>query len=134
MFAACAECGLSGGFFFLGGGGGLVFVFLGFFFVFLLLGRRREVGRLYLRSICPFPTIFSFSSSFLADGLILDETCQRANKSKTTNPPAIQGRITKSDRSLEYFLNFNIVLPKNETVHFVFSCLILYYTMLMLLK
>ena len=71
-----------------------------------------------LFSIYLFFPLFSFSFfHFLGDGLN-----ESFNAKQHTNQPfrGMDFKITKSSRILEYSGTFNIVLPGNETVNFVF--------------
>ena len=75
-----------------------------------------------------FPFFLVFFVLSQADGLVLDGISHKAIKSKTTSLPAVQvGKIQNYYiwQDLGIFFNCNIVLPENETVIFVLSCVIL---------
>ena len=99
------------------GNGGCLFLFLFFFFVLFCWGAGGAFGLIDRRSINSFPLFFFSFFLFLVDLLILDEILK-----ETSNPKqqiyqpfrVINSKITKSDRILDFFFKFNIVLPGKE--------------------
>ena len=90
-------------------------------------------GFFFLRYFCSFlSSIFPFlcfsrclSSSFWVTTRHCTEILKEPlNQKQQIFKPCreINYKITKYGKILEYFFNFNIVFPENETVNFVFSC------------